>query len=72
MEVSLPILVRAIDFTVSISGLTSSQYSYTLTQNSGNLSLITLTITYQADLQGRDLVLSYSRSRRLQSLEELQ
>lgn len=70
MELSLPILVSARDFTVSISGLSSSQFSYSIAQNLGNLSLITLSITYQADLQGRDVVMSYSRSRRLQSLDE--
>ena len=51
---------------LTISGLTSSLFKYSVLQKSNNLSKITIELSYSSDIQGRQLGITYSSSRRLE------
>lgn len=52
--------------TLTISGLTSSFFKYSVNQKSDNLSKISIDLTYSTSIQGKTLGMTYSSSRRLQ------
>lgn len=49
-----------------MTGLTSTDYSYSFKQNSINLNEVKIILLYTADLQNKKLAITYSQSRRLQ------
>ena len=51
---------------LTISGLTSSLFKYSVLQKSNNLSKITIELSYSSDIQGRQLGITYSSSGRLE------
>lgn len=51
---------------LTISGLTSSFFKYSISQKSDNLSKLTIDLTYSTSIQGKTLGITYSSSRRLQ------
>ena len=55
LNISIPIILVPSKFSLSITSLSSSLFTYTLTQDSKNLSKLTLTLSYKADLQNKNL-----------------
>ena len=55
LNISIPIILVPSKFSLSITSLSSSLFTYTLTQDTKNLSKLTLTLSYKADLQNKNL-----------------
>lgn len=64
LALSRPVRVVVSKFTLAISGLTASQFSFEASQSSVNLSLITIAISYSVSLQQQTMTLSYTSARR--------
>jgi hypothetical protein len=64
LVLSRPILVVVSRFALHFSGVTASQFSYEVSQNSANLSVLTIAITYGASLQDQNMTISYTSARR--------
>ena len=63
--ISPAIILATNKFIVSITGLTSNDFSFVVSQAADDLSSVKLVLDYNADLQGRSLGVSYSQARRL-------
>lgn len=60
LNLSLPIIMTANKLALTISGLTSSLFKYSVIQKSDNLSKVTIELAYSSDIQGKQLGISYS------------
>lgn len=67
MQISLPILLKPSQLTLAVIGVSQTDYSYSVLQTT-DLSIVEIDLIYFVSLQGKNIQISYSQSRRL--LEE--
>lgn len=60
LNLSLPIIMTADKLALTITGLTSSLFKYSIIQKSDNLSKVTIELSYSSDIQGKQLGITYS------------
>jgi cysteine-rich repeat protein len=60
LEMSLPIRVTVSSFSISMTGLGSDRFTYSIAQQESNLSVVAIEMNYRDSLQGRKLEISYS------------